>query len=866
MRMVPEFGHVDSFDGPSARTASAENEVEAAECIDVSVDLVVACKRHLQFLKTVGNMPWLHHGPLVLDAIRRYKQLWMPLAAELGESQILVPPLDVQWVWYCHCLNPDAYKRYCVAHFGKLIDRPLLLDSKSAAEAMSRCKKIWSERFHAEPFDLRVKQRPGFESRAVYPLTSSEDNEVKDDFDLVGAVSKQVPFYQQVFQPFMWETKFLVAAKERYKCFLHLVNKHRGSFPFVPTLDILLMWTTHQSYPSAYAKDMEWLEGVYGGAAIERGPNAVAEEDLHETARLWENTFGKPYEKAGVTFDSIQSKPLSISKALAGLNTPKPIYWEHHDIDVNEKHKTLEPRYVMEVSIMIKGLARGDNREEFRKLFLRLGALDSFKQLRLEKPLAKLCVDTGWQKPWILQCEEKTRGLVLDLRSYINTCFGTLGNTRPLHKLVLPWQEMLQSPSLQVDKSVDVKSNFLQKNCGADCPRLRVVASITPPIQAPYQLKCVPDRVTDDTGAMLSGYVLRMNKYRPQEGRWISRTVLNHAGKECFVVRIRVAKGIWRRGRDRPVGVDWNERVIQVCEGTWTYVSGSVGIAPANVVGTATPIADDLEHHRMTWELSRGEIFSIQMPIEQENWERYLQFTIKNTPKGKSARLLNGRKLQYQVTGANPEEEEGFVTLVRYTPQYPQGRATALFNWKVSAMEFLPEEDALLVLLLCCTTVRTVADFGGESLGNFFTRKRMKQPRPGTRDWGSVVLQNSRSIPDLSFWYLNPREVLGLPPVEDKPSRVKSDEEVHVYTSRSWLYMDGLRSPFGSGNYNAIRKAASTDVSTWGPYGFESGGGTAFGGGHGGGLTRRTLSGVPTDKGGVPTDKGKDKHRGTSVG
>jgi len=68
---------------------------------------------------------------------------------------------------------------------------------------------------------------------------------------------------------------------------------------------------------------------------------------------------------------------------------------------------------------------------------------------------------------------------------------------------------------------------------------MRAMASITPPVQAPYLLKCVPDRVTDDGGAMISDVILRMRNYRPQEGRWLTRTVLDHGGRECFVVRMR---------------------------------------------------------------------------------------------------------------------------------------------------------------------------------------------------------------------------------------------------------------------------------------------------------------------------------------
>lgn len=29
----------------------------------------------------------------------------MPLAAELPLNEMVLPPLDVYWVWHCHCLN-----------------------------------------------------------------------------------------------------------------------------------------------------------------------------------------------------------------------------------------------------------------------------------------------------------------------------------------------------------------------------------------------------------------------------------------------------------------------------------------------------------------------------------------------------------------------------------------------------------------------------------------------------------------------------------------------------------------------------------------------------------------------------------------
>jgi hypothetical protein len=54
---------------------------------------------------------------------------------------------------------------------------------------------------------------------------------------------------------------------------------------------------------------------------------------------------------------------------------------------------------------------------------------------------------------------------------------------------------------------------------------------------------------------------------------------------------------------------------------------------------------------------------------------------------GEQVRLLAGRKLDYEVKGATVEEEAGFVTVIRYTLDYPLGKSTALFNTRSGAME-----------------------------------------------------------------------------------------------------------------------------------------------------------------------------------
>ena len=44
--------------------------------------------------------------------IIRYDELWMPLISDLmvGISPpMILPPLDIEWVWFCHTLNPVFY-------------------------------------------------------------------------------------------------------------------------------------------------------------------------------------------------------------------------------------------------------------------------------------------------------------------------------------------------------------------------------------------------------------------------------------------------------------------------------------------------------------------------------------------------------------------------------------------------------------------------------------------------------------------------------------------------------------------------------------------------------------------------------------
>ncbi|KAG1326272.1 glycine-rich domain-containing protein 1 [Cocos nucifera] len=523
--------------------------------------------------------------------------------------------------------------------------------------------------------------------------------------DLFAAVARCGSLDSRFSDPFVSETVYLVFAKRRYLNFLQISRRfeEEKGLRMVPTSDILLMWLTHQSFPGSYARDTEGMGDL--GRRVMAFREAAAEEEAEATRRVWEEAFDEPYERAGAAIDP------AASPSRVFLN------WEAAEADVNRTYKGLHPRFLMEVCVFLKGKWQEKEVKNLDKKFLRLRTV---------------------------------RGIALELRQKESGC---LRNSKLLKSLVFEWNDLLRATTLTLTREIEMP--------------VTAMTSITPPVQAPYFLKCVPDRVTDDGGKMISDVILRMNRYRPQEGRWLSRTVLDHAGRECFVIRIRVGRGIWRRGAETPTAIKWEDRITEVREGPWKYVGGSVGTAPGKVVGTATPKKDNVQEKKATWCLSTGDVLTIQ-------WEDRLEIQLENENSTESAKLLRGRKLQYQVKEVSPsdrqdDEEAPYLTLVRFTSEHPDGKATALLNMKLFAVEFLPEEDAVLVLLLCMAIIRTISEIRREDVGGLLLRRRVREVKAGTRDWGSVILPSSSSYlsPHLQPWYWNAEEVLASAEMHD---------------------------------------------------------------------------------------------------
>lgn len=138
------------------------------------------------------------------------------------------------------------------------------------------------------------------------------------------------------------------------------------------------------------------------------------------------------------------------------------------------------------------------------------------------------------------------------------------------------------------------------------------------------------------------------------------------------------------------------------------------------------------------------------------------------------------------------EEEEQYLTLVRFALEYPDGKATALLNWKLLAVEFSPDEDAVLMLLLCVAIARTLSVIRKEDLSGLLVRRRVREVAGGHRDWGSVLLPpQSFSSVHLKPWYWNANMVLAsmetnvssLPITKSFPADGKCSMYEHVILS-----------------------------------------------------------------------------------
>ncbi|XP_052736768.1 glycine-rich domain-containing protein 1 isoform X2 [Vigna angularis] len=300
-----------------------QQELEWAEAqkIVLSENLVATAKQQLLFLAEVDrNRDLYDDGPLLRIAVYRYKYCWLPLLAKHTESPVteipLVVPLDCEWIWHCHRLNPVRYKTDCIELYGRILGNSKVLSSTQGT-SKEESEKVWDSMYPSEPYELVGLNNHSLQGFAENFLEAKQST---TNYDLISAVKRQTTFFYQVSRPYWKVDTFLEGAVARYKGFLHLIKRNRErhiSRFSVPTYDIDLIWHSHQLHPVSYCNDLVAIMGKvleHDDTDSNRTKGQKLDVGFSETTRQWEETFGSRYWKAGAMYRGNPPSPLPVDK------------------------------------------------------------------------------------------------------------------------------------------------------------------------------------------------------------------------------------------------------------------------------------------------------------------------------------------------------------------------------------------------------------------------------------------------------------------------------------------------------------------------------------------------------------------------
>ncbi|XP_020673788.1 glycine-rich domain-containing protein 1-like [Dendrobium catenatum] len=454
-----------------------ESEWLEAQKIVVSVDLVAAAKQQLEFLAAIDRSRFLYEGPLLQRAIHRYKTCWLPLLArhtEFGDpDEYLTAPLDCEWVWHCHRLNPIQYKKDCEEFYGKV------LDSKNVASTLQDKSKhltaeIWANFYPNEPFELDWRS----------PLTGTTLNNHTETlntitYDLVSAVKRQSSFYYQVCRPIMHDKRFLDGAAARYKGFLHLIKRNREKstrYFYVPTYDIDLMWHSHQLQPISYQKDMVELLGKvleHDDTDSDRTKGKKLDTGFSDTTKQWEDAYGLRYWRAGAMYRGFALPLVDATPLLSTYNQTNTLCPPNSKISLPLQH-TMVVEVLLEI-VGIKNLPANEKGNVFVSFCKKKPDMFLNGSSRLS-----IFSETGEKRAAGFECEP-AGDLVLNVttKSKPAKTIGTMSIS--LDELMDPNAE------LSVEKWFELKLNNRRANSKPVC--LHVAASFTVPVSSPHVFK-----------------------------------------------------------------------------------------------------------------------------------------------------------------------------------------------------------------------------------------------------------------------------------------------------------------------------------------------------------------------------------------
>ncbi|KAI3910918.1 hypothetical protein MKW98_022605 [Papaver atlanticum] len=642
--------------------ASKEQELEwiEAQKIVTSVNLLDAAKKQLKFLATIDRYRCLYDdGPVLRTAIQRYKICWLPLLAKHAKGEIsegtLVVPLDCEWVWHCHRLNPVTYKTDCEEFYGQVLDNVNVI-SKVQGESTKQTEEIWNQLYPSEPYELDLRGTFADETSEIL-----SDAPESTKYDLVSAVKRQSSFFYQVSKPTMNDELFLEGAVARYKGFLHLIkrNKERSIKLFcVPTYDIDLIWHTHQLHPVAYCKDVVQVTGKlleHDDTDSSRSKGQKLDVGFTGTINKWEQLFGSRYWRAGAMYRGTAPSPVTHVPWQSNMTSKKVVPSSDPRKAVQLPNRTsveicLEIVAVKNLPVGLKGsIYVQSSKRTPDSLFdakRRLNILSVTREKQVAvfqcEPIGELFFELMFQSASSLSITNQPK------------IFGT--TSIPLKDLIDPVNKLSLEKWFQLEpSSVIENSNPIS---------LRIAVSTTAPIPAPHVLSMVRSRpfAKDSCFSALPGSIQHAKS-------WTS--VVDEVGNEILNIQMRESKKADAKtsfnSKKEVVGIVGHSDETQIL---------------AEYAETGWSLLDSTEFfHLLTKSNEQGDIIELR--------------------DNRMVRLFPGRALEYEPKNCEKQKNESeFVTVVEFSEENPYGKALALLNPKCGFLKVKEEWFAWLGITL----------------------------------------------------------------------------------------------------------------------------------------------------------------------
>ncbi|KAE9596954.1 hypothetical protein Lal_00007883 [Lupinus albus] len=616
-----------------------ELEWMEAQKIAISVDLVAVAKKQLEFLAAVDRNRHLYDGLALERAIYRYNACWLPLLAKHSpESRIvegpLVVPLDCEWVWHCHRLNPVRYKSDCEELYGRVLDN---FDVVSTVQGICsrQTKEIWTKMYPNEPYNADfINLSPEDISERTATLAKYTK------YDLISAAKRQSPFFYQVSRPHLKNDLFIEEAVARYKSFLYLIktNKEKGLKRFcVPTYDIDLIWHSHQLHPVYYCKDLNEVLGKvleHDDTDSDRTKGKKLDTGFSGTTKQWEGTFGTRYWKAGAMYRGNAPSPITSNPSSYNMICKKVVSSNEHPQEIE-----LPDRKVVEVLLEFVGVKNLPEGQEggFYVLFSK-SQPDAFFDV---KRRLSILSESGEKQVASFQCEP-TGELHFELMSHSSSKLPIIRSTKTLGSVSFSIKEYLNPVSkLNVEKWLELVPSSGTMNSKSIL--LRVGISFTVPVPGPYALEMTNSRQFSKNTCFLN------LPGRPQGAkRWTD--VSDETGTRFISLQMRDLKN--NKNTENP-----RKEVVALMKSEETCT-----------------LAESKEN---AWSIMDG-LWLFHLPNKSINDGHLFELTGP-----KMVKVFSGRKLDYELRQYGKQgNETDFLTAVEFSTEDPYGKAVALLDLK----------------------------------------------------------------------------------------------------------------------------------------------------------------------------------------